>query len=69
MPSAADESALDPGFRRAVPDHRGIGSTADEEFDRLDEHRLARTRLTGQRGEARLEHQVELLDDPEVLDV
>ena len=47
----------------------GVGAPADEQLDRLDEQRLARAGLAGDRGQPGAEHQVEVGDDPEIDDV
>ena len=64
-----DESAFDARLGGAVADERRVGASADEELERLDEQRLARAGLAGDRGEAATEHEREVGDDPEVGDV
>ena len=65
------EPSFDARFVGAVAHERGVGAPADEQLDRLDEERLARAGLAGDRGEAGLgpEHEVEVGDDPEIDDV
>ena len=63
------EATLDP--RSAAPSRTsaGVGPPADEQLDRLDQQRLARAGLAGDRGQAGAEHQVQVGDDPEIDDV
>jgi hypothetical protein len=51
------------GARRTRAHHIGVGTPADGERQRIDEDRLARARLAGQRREAVGELEVEPLDD------
>jgi hypothetical protein len=64
-----DEAALDAGLGRARADHRGISSPADQQADRLDEHRLAGAGLAGQGGQAVADDEVEGFDHAQLLDV
>ncbi len=50
---ADHEPAFDPCLGRARADDRRIGATADQQVDRLDQHRLAGTGLAGERGQTR----------------
>ena len=65
----ADEAPFDPCLCGPVTNHRGIGASTDQQLDRLDEHRLSRTRFPRQCGETGPEHEIELFDHAEVLDV
>ena len=47
--SPIDEAALDPRLGRAGAHHRRVGPPADEQLDRLDEHRLAGAGLARER--------------------
>jgi len=69
VPVGTDESTLDPSFCGAMTDARRIGAPADEEFDRLDEHRLAGTRFARQRRESRTKDEVKVFDHAKILDV
>ncbi len=62
------EAALDDGLGGAVADHPGIGPAAHQQLDGLDDQRLARAGLAGDRGHPGLQHQRQLADDPEVAD-
>ena len=64
-----DEPTVDARFVGAVTHHGRVGSSADEQFDRLDEHRLAGPGLAGHHGQPVAEDQLEPLDHAEVLDV
>ena len=64
-----DEPTVDSRLVGAVAHHRRVASTADEEFDGFDEHRLARPGLAGDHRQAVAEDHLDTLDDAEVLDV
>ena len=64
-----DEPTVDARFVGPVAHHGRVGPPADEQFDRLDEHRLARPGLAGHHGQPVAEDQLEPLDHAEVLDV
>ena len=64
-----DESAVYPGLSGAVAHDRGVRTPADEQLDRLDQHGLAGTGFTGDRGQTCTERQLDAFDDPEILDV
>ena len=63
------ETPVDSCFLSAVAHYRRVGSTTNEKFDRIDQHRLARASFARQRGETGAKHQFETFDDAEVLDV
>ena len=63
------EATLDARLGGAVPHERGVGPATDQQLDRLDDERLARTGLAGDGGEAGPEHEVQVGDDPEIDDV
>ena len=69
LATAVDEASVDPRLVGPVAHDGGLGATADHELERLDEHRLAGAGLPGDRGQSRAEHQLDPLDDAEVLDV
>ncbi len=64
---ARDEPALDHGLVPRRADQDGIGPPADEQVDRLDQQGLARARLPRQGGHAGAQHQLEPVDDTQVL--
>jgi hypothetical protein len=64
-----DESTFDARFGGTVAHERRVGAPSDEELDRLDQQRLARAGLAGDRGQPVTEHEREIGDDPEVGDV
>ena len=66
---AHDEPTLDTSLVGTGSHHRRVGTTADQQTDRLDEHRLAGAGLPGEDGEPWRDDEVEVLDDTEVLDV
>ena len=63
------EAALDAGLRGAPTHERRVGSPTEEQVERLDEQRLAGTRLAGDGGEPGPEQQRQVVDDPEIGDV
>ncbi len=67
--ASIQEAAFDPRFGSAVAHECRVGTTADEQLDRLDQQRLAGAGLAGDGGQAGAEHQVEIGDDPEIDDV
>ncbi len=67
--SGAHEPPLDARLGGAVAHQRGVGATAEEQIDGLDDERLARTGLAGDGGESGPEDQVEIGDDSQVDDV
>ena len=53
-----DEAPVDAGLgSRPVRTIAGVGAAADQQVDRLDEHRLAGAGLAGQRGHPGVEHE------------
>ena len=64
-----DEAAVDACLGGAGAHDRGVGPPADQQLDRLDQHRLAGAGLTGERGEPGPSTQVGALDHAQVLDV
>ena len=64
-----DEAAVDAGLLGAWTHHGRVGAATDEQFERLDEHRLARSGLPGHRGQPGAQREVHPLDHAEVLDV
>lgn len=48
--------------------HRGVGARAEREAERVQQDRLAGARLAGERDDARLEGEVELVDQHDVTD-
>ena len=64
-----DEPTVDSSFSCSVTDRRRVGPTADEQLDRVDQHRLAGTGLPRDGRETGTESQFDALDDAEVLDV
>ena len=65
----ADEPGVDARLGGAGPNDHWIGPPTDDEFQGLDEHRLAGTGLAGDRRQAVGEDEIDGVDDPEVLDV
>ena len=63
-----DERALDGGLVGARADAGGVGPAAEQQPQPGDHHRLARTGLAGDHGEARRKLQDGLVDDAEPLD-
>ena len=63
------EPALHPSLRRAPPHQRRVGAAPEQQIQRLHQQRLARTGLTGDRGQSRAEQQREVIDDPEIAHV
>jgi hypothetical protein len=63
-----DEATFDARFRCAFAHRTRVGSTSAQQFQRVDEQRLARTGLAGDRGHPRTQRDQDLLDDAEVLD-
>ena len=63
------EPAVDAGLGGPGAHDGRVGTSADEQFDRLDQHRLAGAGLAGERGEAGAEAQHGALDHAQVLDV
>ena len=57
--SPIDEPAVDAGLGRAGAHDGGVGAAADEQLDRLDEHRLAGAGLAGDGGQPGPEDEVE----------
>jgi hypothetical protein len=64
-----EQPAVDPCLGCSGADHGGVGAPADEQLDRLDEHRLAGPGLAGERRQPPVEDEHGVLDHPEVLDV
>ena len=62
-----DEPRLDPCFGRTVSDRLRIGAAPADKFQRVDEQRLARARLAGDRSHRRADRDAQVRDDPEVL--
>ena len=60
-----DEPALHDGLGRPGPHDRRIGPSAQQQLDSPHDHGLAGTGLTGDRGEARTEHHLDLVDHPQ----
>ena len=63
-----DEAALDPRGGGVAAHRAGVRTLAEQQAERLDDHRLARTGLPGERREPRAEGQGGLGDHPEVVD-
>ena len=61
---SAGGAAYSPGAPQVAL--RGLGPTAEQEADRLDQHRLAGAGLAGERGEPGAEHEPGAVDDAEV---
>jgi len=59
------EPAFDARLRGTGAHHGGVGTSAHQEADGFDEHRLPGAGLAGERREAVPEHQVEAVDHPE----
>ncbi len=68
-PSAVMNRPSTARFVGAVAHHGGVGSPTDEQFDRLDEHGLARPRLAGDHRQPVAEDHLDPFDHAEVLDV
>ena len=64
---ADDEAALDACLGGPVRTIVGVGAAADEQVDRLDQHRLAGAGLAGERGQAGTEDELQV--DAHRLDV
>ena len=62
------EDALDARARRAGADELGAGALAEDRAERVDDDRLARAGLAGERVEARPEVEPQPVDDREVAD-
>src|SRR4051794_30534039 len=63
-----DEATLDDRLVGTGPHQRRVGLAADEQVERLHEHRLARAGLARERGHAVADEQAQVGDDAEVLD-
>jgi hypothetical protein len=63
------EAGVDARLSGAWADDRGIGTPTDDEIERLNEHRLAGARLTGDRRQSLADNEIDGADDAEVLDV
>src|SRR6185312_3827317 len=59
---------LDHGRALALSQNRAVGSLAEQEPERCDDHGLSRTRLAGERGEAWSEREPRLADHAEITD-
>ena len=64
-----DETGVDARFNGTGSDDDRIGPCADDEFEGLDEHRLARSGFAGDRRQAVADDEIDGSDDPEALDV
>ena len=64
-----DEAPVDTCVRRSRPHHGRVSAAADQQLERLHEHRLAGSGLPRHRRQSRSEHKIEPLDHAEVLDV
>ena len=62
------ERPLDPGLLGAGPDDAAARTAAHQQVQRVGEHGLARSRLAGDRVEARAESQLGPLDQQQILD-
>ena len=62
------EATLDDGLVAGGADQDGIGPAADQQLHGLDQQGLARAGLPRQGGHARAQHELEAVDDAEVLD-
>ena len=60
------EAGLDEGLGRPGAHHAGVGPTAQDQLQRLDNQRLAGARLSGEGRHAGAEDQGQILDHPEV---
>ena len=65
---ADDETPLDHGLGCATPNDVGLGPSAHQQIDGLDQHRLAGARLTREGGHAGAEEQRARFDDAEIRD-
>ncbi len=63
------EATLDTRLARALSHQRRVGPAPEEQIERLDEQRLPRAGLSGDRGQTGPEQQREVVHDPEVGDV
>ena len=63
-----DEAALHTRLVGAVAHQGRVGTATAQEIERVDDQRLARAGLAGDHGHAVADHQLEVGDDPEVLD-
>ena len=64
-----DEPPVDTRFGTPVTHHAGLGTTPHQQIDRLDDHCLAGSGFTGERGEALRELEGDRVDDAQVADV
>ena len=64
-----DEARLDQRLGRAGPHQARIGPSAQDQLQRLDDQRLAGSRLPGEHGHAGTELERQVLDHAEVADV
>ena len=63
-----DEASLDRALTRTVAHDAALGSSTNEQLDRVDEQGLACTGLAGERRHAGAEHEHELVDHTQVAD-
>ena len=66
---SGNETTVDTRFVSAVTHDRRIGSTTDQQFDRIDQHCFACAGFARERGQTSAEHEFEAFDDAEVLNV
>ena len=66
---ADNEPAVDACLDRSGSHEGRISTSADQQVDRFDQHRLARACLSGEGGQPRRQHEVQAFDDAHRFDM